>query len=81
MIAFVRGVMAASTSAGSMQKSSARMSTKTGVAPTRRMTLTVALKLKETVMTSSPGPMPRPWRTASWATVPLVIKIACLTPQ
>ena len=45
------------------------------------MTLTVALKLNETVMTSSPGPMPSAWSTASWATVPLLIRIACLTPQ
>ena len=43
MIACVRGVIAASTSAGSMQKSSSRTSTNTGRAPTRRMTLTVAL--------------------------------------
>ncbi len=81
MIAFVRGVIAASTWAGSMQKSSSRMSTKTGVAPARRMTLTVALKLNETVMTSSPGPIPSAWRTASWATVPLLIRTACRTPQ
>ena len=81
MIARVRGVIAASTWSGSMLKSSSRMSTKTGVAPARRITLTVALKLNETVMTSSPGPIPRPCRTASWATVPLLIKMACLTPQ
>ena len=41
------------------------MSTKTGVAPAWRMTLTVALKLKLTVMTSSPGPIPRARRIAS----------------
>ena len=81
MIALVRGVIAASTWPGSMQKSSSRTSTKTGVAPARRITLTVALKLNETVMTSSPGPMPSACRTASWATVPLLISTACLTPQ
>ena len=81
MIAFVRGVIAASTAAGSMQKSSSRMSTRTGVAPARRITLTVALKLNETVMTSSPGPMPSACSTASWATVPLLIRTAWRTPQ
>ena len=45
------------------------------------MTLTVALKLKQTVMTSSPGPMPRLWRIASRASVPLAMKIAWRTPQ
>ena len=77
----MRGVMAASIAAGSMQKSSARMSTRTGVAPTRRIALTVALKLNETVITSSPGPIPSAWRIASRATVPLVMRIACRTPQ
>ena len=81
MIARVRGVIAASTWSGSMAKSSARTSTKTGLAPAWRMTLAVALNVKLTVMTSSPGPMPRPRRTASWATVPLAMKIACRTPQ
>ena len=51
------------------------------MAPARRITLTVALKLNETVMTSSPGPMPSACSTASWATVPLLISTACLTPQ
>ena len=80
-IAFVRGVIAASTAAGSMQKSSSRTSTRTGVAPTRRIALTVALKLNETVITSSPGPIPSAWRIASRATVPLLMRTACFTPQ
>ena len=48
-----------------------------GVAPARRIALTVALNVKETVMTSSPGPMPSPCSTASRATVPLLMRIAC----
>ena len=47
MIALVRGVIAAST-ARDRAESSSRTSTKTGVAPARRITLTVALKLNET---------------------------------
>ena len=43
---------------GSMQKSSSRTSTKTGRAPVSRIALTVALNVKLTVTTSSPGPMP-----------------------
>jgi len=57
-IAFVRGVTAASTAAGSMQKSSARTSAKTGVGPDAEDRAAVALKLNETVITSSPGPIP-----------------------
>ncbi len=64
-----------------MQKSCSRMSTKTGRAPACRIALTVALKVKLTVITSSPGPMPSARRTASRATVPLDMKTACRTPQ
>ena len=63
-IARVRGVIAASIRAASMQYVSGSMSTKTGVAPVDRIELTVALNVWPTVMTSSPGPSPRPCEDA-----------------
>ena len=57
MIAFVRGVIAASMSAGSMFRSSAFTSTKTGVAPQWTTTFAVAGQVIGVVMTSSPGPI------------------------
>ena len=60
MITFVRGVIAASSLAGSMLNVSSSMSAKTGVAPVNRMLLTDAMKVKGLVITSSPGP-------TSWA--------------
>ena len=57
------------------------MSTKTGCAPVDRIALTVALKVWPTVMTSSPGPRPRPAKTHIRATVPLLTAIAWRTPM
>src|SRR2546421_70223 len=56
MMALVRGVIAASTRATFMLWS-LPTSTSTGVAPTWWITAIVAMKVCETVMTSSPGPM------------------------
>ena len=58
MIAAVRSVIAASTAAGSRQKSSGSMSANTGVAPVSATELAVAAKVNDGTMTSSPGPMP-----------------------
>ena len=57
------------------------MSTKTGVAPVDRIELTVALNVWPTVMTSSPGPSPRPSKMHISATVPLLTAIACFVPM
>ena len=80
-IARVRGVMAASIRPASIRYVSGSMSTKTGEAPVKRIELTVALKVCETVMTSSPGPRPRPAKIDIRATVPFDMAMACLTPQ
>ena len=58
MMAFVRGVTAASMSAGSMQAVSRSTSTSTGLAPVNTITLAVTTIVKSGMMTSSPGPMP-----------------------
>ena len=47
----------------------------------KRIELTVALKVCDTVMTSSPGSRPRPAQMDIRATVPLDIARACLLPQ
>ncbi len=65
MSALVRGVMAASAWARSMLRVARSTSTNTGLAPTRRMTLGVAVKLMAGVMTSSPGPMPHTCKATS----------------
>ena len=57
MIAFVRSVTAAATSSGSMLRSPARTSTKTGVAPVWTITFAVAGQVIGVVITSSPGPI------------------------
>ena len=55
MIAFVRSVTAAATSAGSMFRSPSRTSTKTGVAPEWTITFAVAGQVIGVVITSSPA--------------------------
>lgn len=52
----VRSVTAASTRRSSMLSVSGRMSTKTGVAPRSTKAVAVEEKVKEGMMTSSPGP-------------------------
>ena len=58
MMPTVRSVIAASTDAGSRQKSSAPMSAKTGVAPVSATELQVAAKVNDGTMTSSPAVTP-----------------------
>ena len=70
-IAFVRSVMAAATNCGSIVQLDGSTSTNTGVAPAPTMALTVAKKVCETVITSSPGPTPIAFRASSSAVVPL----------
>ena len=60
-IARVRGVMRSATESGSILPS-APTSANTGVAPTCRIVFTVEQKVMGVVMTSSPGPIPRPAR-------------------
>ena len=57
-IARVRFVTAAATCSTSMLNVSGRMSTNTGVAPTRAMHPAVAKNVNGVVITSSPGPIP-----------------------
>ena len=52
-----------------------------GRRPVNRIELTVALKVCATVMTSSPGPSPRPSNRHISATVPLLTAIACFDPM
>ena len=52
------------------------MSARTGVAPARRMELTVAKKLKGVVTTASPGPMSRAASASQRASVPLAQPMA-----
>src|ERR1044072_2638835 len=55
IIAFVLGVMAFSIAAGSMQNVLGSTSTNTGVKRNKAITSVVAIKVKEGVITSSPG--------------------------
>ena len=82
MIAFVRGVMAASTRSGSMQKSSSRTSTNTGRAPDLEDRADGRVEReadRDHLVAGADAAAPR--RTASWATVPLAISTAWRTPQ
>lgn len=56
------------------------MSTNTGVAPTSEITSAVEMKVKGTVITSSPGPMPRAINAIWRESVPLETVRQCLTP-
>jgi hypothetical protein len=77
MIAFVRGVIAASIAPTSMVKVFGSMSTSTGVAPAYWIAATVATKVKGTVMTSSPGPMPAASNAMCSALVPVLTPMPC----
>ena len=70
MIAFVRGVIFRSTSAGSRLSVTGSMSAKTGVAPMRAIDSAVAKKVKAGQMTSSPRPIPSASSTITSASVP-----------
>ena len=65
---------------GSMLRSSSRTSTKTGRAPRWTATLAVAGQVIGDVMTSSPGPMPRPASERWRAAVPEASASACFAP-
>src|SRR6266851_2204899 len=79
MIALVRGVTAASSLATSMLWSSPT-STSTGVAPTWWITAIVAMKVCDTVMTSSPGPMPAASNKSRKPSVQLLTPTASAVP-
>src|SRR5665647_2278163 len=70
MMPTVSSVIAASTDAGSRQKSSALMSAKTGVAPVNATELAVAAKVKEGTMTSAPALTPQDSRPRCRPEVP-----------
>src|SRR6476660_3415956 len=70
-IAFVRGVMAASTASGSTLNVCSSMSANTGVACWNRITLADATNENDEVTTSSPGPTPSRARLACRPAVPL----------
>src|ERR1035437_958702 len=69
-MATVLSVMAASTDAGSRQKSSALISAKTGVAPVNATELAVAAKVKDGTITSSPALTPQESRPRCRPEVP-----------
>ena len=71
MIALVRGGTALATEAGSNVKVHGSTSTMTGVNRRRWMTSTVEMKVKDGVMTSSPGLRSSAMRAACSASVPL----------
>ena len=66
---------AASKAAGSIQKVSFSPSTNTGVAPTYKGAMPVAIQVQLGTMTSSPGPIPRALRALSKVVVPLTMKV------
>ncbi len=79
-IARVRGVIAASISAGSILYVRGSMSTKTGVAPTMPMASVVATNVNGVVMTSSPGPMSSARSARCSASVPEFRPTPCEPP-
>ena len=76
MIAFVRGVIAASILAGSIMRNSGSTSTSTGRAPAYSIAAIVATKVNGTVITSSPAPTPAASSERWSALVPLLTPIA-----
>ncbi len=81
MIARVLSVSWDSSCEGSIVASSSRMSTKRGVTPHCTMASTVAAKVAETVITSSPGPTPQARSASQSASVPLPMPTQCAAPQ
>src|SRR6478609_10485854 len=79
-IAFVRGVMAASTASGSTLNVCSSMSANTGVACWNRITLADATNENDEVTTSSPGPTPSRARLACRPAVPLEQATAWAVP-
>jgi hypothetical protein len=80
MIAFVRGVIAASSFAGSMLYERRSTSTNTGFAPISAIISAVAKNVNGTVITSSPGFTSRAMSAISSASVPLATPMQCFAP-
>src|SRR5213592_2338333 len=80
MMARVRGLMAASTAAGSRLKVPGSMSTNTGVPPALWIVPAVAKKVNAGAMTSSPGSRSSAMRGRSNASVPLAHAMPCVAP-
>jgi len=80
MMAFVRGVSAASTADGSRQKVSRSTSTMMGVALHSTTALAVATNVYAGTITSSPASIPPASKATRNATVPLHTAMPCLVP-
>ena len=80
MTARVRGVIAASTAAGSIQPVPNSTSTKTGTAFTISTAAAVATNVQFGTITSSPAPTSSPNRASSRVCEPLVTAIAGPVP-
>src|SRR5262245_57668718 len=79
-MAFVRGVIRASTWAGSIVYVTGSTSTYTGTAPQYVMAHDVAMNVMGTVITSSPGPTPAAKSARCRADVPELTATQCLAP-
>ena len=79
MIARVRGVIRDSIWLASIVHVTGSTSTKTGVAPVYLIADTVAMKVMETVMTSSPALMPAASKATCRALVPVLTATAWRT--
>src|SRR6267143_6952676 len=79
-MARVRGVIAASTAAGSILNVPGSMSTNTGVPPALWIVPAVAKNVKGVVMTSSPGLSPSALSGRRSASVPLAHAMPCFAP-
>ena len=81
MIAFVRSVIARSTSAGSRFSVTGSMSAKTGVAPRRAIDSAVAKNVNAGQITSSPGPISSASSASTSASVPFATPIVSLDAE
>ena len=77
----MRAVIAAATRFVSMVRVQGSMSTNIGVAPVYRIAAAVAMNVKGTVITSSPGPAPAARRARWRALVPELTAMPCPAPQ
>ncbi len=80
MMPFVRGVMAASSFAGSRLSVTGSMSTSTGTPPCSTTVLRVLTQVSEVVITSSPGCRFSTCMVISWAVVALFMARQWGTP-
>ena len=81
MTAAVAGSTAAVRGGRIDQERVGQTSTKRGRAPTATTASAVAMNVLRGTITSSPGPIPRPARISSSASVPLATPTQCPTPQ